>query len=192
MQSPMRKVAWFQCLSCQLTLTWGQRIFSHLLNPDWSIQISRAPTVCKATVGEPEIWMTNQESVWFALVQWKISTCGCTVLAPKCSCKGPGDELALLYIYEKSVTHLNTRLAIIGIHPLKHHVKSCVKMCGLPNRIVSSISLRICQPFKCNFIFKTQIFHLLCSLTVADYITVGNQFRNKAVICTTTVAFKFK
>ena len=27
MQSPMRKVAWFQCLSCQLTLTWGQWIF---------------------------------------------------------------------------------------------------------------------------------------------------------------------
>ena len=23
MQSPMRKVAWFQCLSCQLTLMWG-------------------------------------------------------------------------------------------------------------------------------------------------------------------------
>ena len=48
MQTPMRKVAWFQCLSCQLTLTWGQWIFSHLLNPDWSIQISRAPAVCKA------------------------------------------------------------------------------------------------------------------------------------------------
>ena len=40
----MRRVAWFQCLCCQLTLTWGHWIFSHLLNPDWSIQISRALT----------------------------------------------------------------------------------------------------------------------------------------------------
>ena len=43
----MRKVAWFQCLSCQLVLTWGQYIFPRLLNPDWSIEISRAPAVCK-------------------------------------------------------------------------------------------------------------------------------------------------
>ena len=49
--------------------------------------------------------------------------------------------------------------------------------------------MRIFQPLKYNFIFKTQIFHLLCSLTVADYVTVGNQFRNKVVISTTTVAF---
>ena len=62
-------------------------------------------------------------------------------------------------------------------------------MCGLPNRIVSRISMRIFQPLKYNFIFKTQIFHLLCSLTVADYVTVGNQFRNKVVISTMTVAF---
>ena len=53
MQSPKRKVAWFlpDCLFCQLTLTWGQWvgqwIFSRLLNPDWSIQMSRAPAVCK-------------------------------------------------------------------------------------------------------------------------------------------------
>ena len=62
-------------------------------------------------------------------------------------------------------------------------------MCGLPNRIVSRILMRIFQPLKCNFIFKTQIFHLLCSLTVADYVTFGNQFRNKVVISTMTVAF---
>ena len=43
----MRKVAWFQCLSCQLTLTWGQWIFSRLLNPDRSIPISCSPAVCK-------------------------------------------------------------------------------------------------------------------------------------------------
>ena len=30
----MRKHDWFQCLSCQLALTWGQWIFSHLLNPE--------------------------------------------------------------------------------------------------------------------------------------------------------------
>ena len=29
-------------------LTSGQQNFSRLLNPDWSIQISRAPVVCKA------------------------------------------------------------------------------------------------------------------------------------------------
>ena len=44
----MRNVAWFQCLSSQLTLTWGQWIFFHLLNPDWSIQTSHALAVCKA------------------------------------------------------------------------------------------------------------------------------------------------
>ena len=38
-KSPKRKVAWFQGLSCQLTLTL-----------DWSIQISRAPAVCKDAV----------------------------------------------------------------------------------------------------------------------------------------------
>ena len=65
-------------------------------------------------------------------------------------------------------------------------------MCGLPKRIASNISLRIFQPLKCNFIFKTQIFHLLCSLTVVNYVTVGDEFRNKAVICTSTVAFKLK
>ena len=43
----MRQVAWFQCLSCQLTLSWGQWNFSHQLNPDWSIQISLTPAVCK-------------------------------------------------------------------------------------------------------------------------------------------------
>ena len=52
MQSPLRKIAWFQCLSYQLTLTWGQWIFSRLLNPDWSIQISRAPAVCKVETAE--------------------------------------------------------------------------------------------------------------------------------------------
>ena len=36
-----------QGLSCQRTLTWGQWIFSHLLNPDWSTQISRLRAVCK-------------------------------------------------------------------------------------------------------------------------------------------------
>ena len=46
MQSRMRKVAWFQCLSCQLTLTWRQWMFTHLLNPDWSIRISRSSAVC--------------------------------------------------------------------------------------------------------------------------------------------------
>ena len=51
------------------------------------------------------------------------------------------------------------------------NVKSRVMMYGLPNRIVSRISLRIFQPLKCNFIFKTQIFYLLCSLTVADGIS---------------------
>ena len=65
-------------------------------------------------------------------------------------------------------------------------------MYGLPNRIVSRISMRMSQPLKCNFIFKTQIFNLLCGLTVADYVTVGNQFRNKVVIHTSTAAFKFK
>ena len=50
MQPPMGKVAWFQCVSCQLTLTWGQWIFSYLSNPDWSIQISRAPDVCKVVL----------------------------------------------------------------------------------------------------------------------------------------------
>ena len=38
----------------------------------------------------------------------------------------------------------------------------------------------------------SQIFHLLCSLTVVNYVTVGDEFRNKAVICTSTVAFKLK
>ena len=47
----------------------------------------------------------------------------------------------------------------------KDHVKSRVKMYGLPNSIVSRISLRIFQPFKCNF----------CSLTVADDVTVSQQ-----------------
>ena len=32
---------------------------------------------------------------------------------------------------------------------------------------------------------------MLCSLTVADYVTVGNQSRNQVVICASTVAFKF-
>ena len=81
---------------------------------------------------------------------------------------------------------------MIQIHPLKDHVKSRVKMCGLPNRIVSSISLGIFQPLKCNFIFKTQSFHLLCTLTVVNYVNVGDEFRNKAVICTSTVTFKLK
>ena len=52
MQSPLRKIAWFQCLSYQLTLTWGQWIFSRLLNSDWSIQISRALAVCKVETAE--------------------------------------------------------------------------------------------------------------------------------------------
>ena len=55
----MRKDSWFQWLSCQLTLTWGQWIFSHLLNLDWSIQISRAPAVCK-------VWKTK-----LLLLIWK-------------------------------------------------------------------------------------------------------------------------
>ena len=52
----MRKVAWFQCLSCQLTLTWGKWIFSHLLKPDWSIQIRRAPVVCKERTTMKYLW----------------------------------------------------------------------------------------------------------------------------------------
>ena len=47
MLSSARKVARLQCLSSELTLTSGQLSFSRLLNPDWSIQISRAAAVCK-------------------------------------------------------------------------------------------------------------------------------------------------
>ena len=43
----MRKVAWFQCLSWLVNMTSGQYSFSRLLNPNWSIQISRAPAVCE-------------------------------------------------------------------------------------------------------------------------------------------------
>ena len=32
----------------------------------------------------------------------------------------------------------------------------------------------------------------VCSLTVVNYVTVGDEFRNKAVICTSSVAFKLK
>ena len=69
MQSLMRKVAWFQFLSCQLTLTWGQWIFSHLMNPDWPIQISHAPAVCKVITStynfqafETPVWNGKQNS----------------------------------------------------------------------------------------------------------------------------------
>ena len=46
--SPVTKVARIQCLSCYHTLTSGQFSFSRLQDPDWSIQISGAPAVCKA------------------------------------------------------------------------------------------------------------------------------------------------
>ena len=46
----MRKVVWFQCLSWLVNLTSGHQNFCRPLNPDWSIQISRAPAVCKASL----------------------------------------------------------------------------------------------------------------------------------------------
>ena len=39
MQSPMRKVAWFQCLSCQLTLTWGH-VDRNMLNDPSSCKVA--------------------------------------------------------------------------------------------------------------------------------------------------------
>ena len=42
--SPVTKVA----RTCYHTLTSGQFSFSRLQDPDWSIQISGAPAVCKA------------------------------------------------------------------------------------------------------------------------------------------------
>ena len=42
MPSPVRKDARLQCFSRQ-----DNKVFSHLLNPDWSIPISTSPEVCK-------------------------------------------------------------------------------------------------------------------------------------------------
>ena len=56
MPSQVRKVACFQCLSCyRLTLTSGQQSFFRLLNPDWSIQISGAPALCKVDEVEQNV-----------------------------------------------------------------------------------------------------------------------------------------
>ena len=49
MPFPERKVARLQCFSRQITLNSGQSSFFRLLNPDWSIQISGAAAVCKAS-----------------------------------------------------------------------------------------------------------------------------------------------
>ena len=116
------------------------------------------------------------------VLQVKSLLCSYSVLAKKCSRKGSGEELAFYINRHNIFKHL----------PCNHLNTSTKRSCKLPNRIVSSISLRLLQPLKGNFMLKTQIFHFLCSLTVADEVTVGNQFRNKAVICTSTVAFKFK
>ena len=48
--------------------------------------------------------------------------------------------------------------AINRTQPLKDNVKSRVKMCGLPNRIVSSISLRIFQPLSAISYLKRKSF----------------------------------
>ena len=45
---PERKSAWFQCYSCQLTLTSGQQSFSSAECWLYPIQISCTPAFCKA------------------------------------------------------------------------------------------------------------------------------------------------
>ena len=115
------------------------------------------------------------------VLQVKSLLCGYSVLAKNCSHKGSGEELAFYINRHNIFKHL----------PCNHLNTSTKRSCKLRNRIVRNISLRLLQPLKGNFMFKTQIFYLLCSLTVANEVTVGNQLRNKAVICTSTVVFKF-
>ena len=65
----MRKVAWFLCLSCQLTLTMRTvSSFSHLLNPNWSIQIFRAPAVCKGVLIVSYCSNNVPSRIWYILV----------------------------------------------------------------------------------------------------------------------------
>ena len=63
----------------------------------------------------------------------------------------------ILYII--GVTYFEeTRLAINRTQPLKDNLKSRVKMCGLPNRIVSSMSLRIFQHLRVISYLKRKSF----------------------------------
>ena len=66
--------------------------------------------------------------------------CTCSVLAPKCSRKGTGDELAILYLNRRNeFKYLSNNEQT---HPLKETVKSSLKMYGLPTRSDDYISMR--------------------------------------------------
>ena len=45
----------FSAFAVNLQLMSGQESFSRLLNPDWSVQISGAPAVCKVIVAQKKI-----------------------------------------------------------------------------------------------------------------------------------------